>query len=146
MRPDETDIDPSIDQCLPLLHRPQVLQFEVDVREALAEHSNHVEELDADWNLVRSRHGSNDAAYLDPRFGIHLTGGSNSIKNSFTQYRELGARARAMLLSAAAARWSVDVATLRTQAGAVVGPLAAGWVTANWPRPRWPCPCPRRSR
>jgi isoquinoline 1-oxidoreductase beta subunit len=78
------------------------------------------EELDADWNLVRSRHGSNDAAYLDPLFGIHLTGGSNSIKNSFTQYRELGARARAMLLGAAAARWNVDVATLRTQAGAVL--------------------------
>ena len=80
------------------------------------------EELDADWSLVRSRHGSNDGAYVDPRFGIHLTGGSNSIKNSFTQYRELGARARAMLLSAAAARWKVDVATLRTQAGTVLGP------------------------
>ena len=80
------------------------------------------EELDADWSLVRSRHGSNDAAYVDPLFGIHLTGGSNSIKNSFTQYRELGARARAMLLSAAAARWKVDVATLRTQAGTVLGP------------------------
>ena len=80
------------------------------------------EELDADWSLVRSRHGSNDAAYVDPLFGIHLTGGSHSIKNSFTQYRELGARARAMLLSAAAARWKVDVATLRTQAGTVLGP------------------------
>jgi isoquinoline 1-oxidoreductase beta subunit len=80
------------------------------------------EELDADWNLVRSRQGSNDAAYVDPLFGIHLTGGSQSIKNSFTQYRELGARARAMLLSAAAARWKVDVAMLRTQAGTVLGP------------------------
>ena len=80
------------------------------------------EELDADWNLVRSRHGSNDAAYVDPLFGIHLTGGSHSIKNSFTQYRELGARARAMLLAAAAARWNVDVATLRTEAGTVLGP------------------------
>jgi len=80
------------------------------------------EELEADWNLVRSRHGSNDGAYLDPLFGIHLTGGSNSIKNSFTQYRELGARARAMLLGAAAARWNVDVTTLRTQAGTVLGP------------------------
>jgi isoquinoline 1-oxidoreductase beta subunit len=80
------------------------------------------EELDADWNLVSSRHGSSDAAYHDPRFGIHITGGSNSIKNSFTQYRELGARARAMLLAAAAARWKVDVATLRTQAGTVLGP------------------------
>lgn len=80
------------------------------------------EELDADWALVRSRNGSNDAAYLDPAFGIQITGGSNSIKNSFTQYRELGARARAMLLAAAAARWNVDVATLRTQAGTVLGP------------------------
>jgi isoquinoline 1-oxidoreductase beta subunit len=80
------------------------------------------EELDADWALVRSRNGSNDTAYLDPAFGIHITGGSNSIKNSFTQYRELGARARAMLLAAAAARWNVDVATLRTQAGTVLGP------------------------
>ncbi|HEV8692100.1 MAG TPA: xanthine dehydrogenase family protein molybdopterin-binding subunit [Ideonella sp.] len=80
------------------------------------------EELDADWSLVRSRSGSNDAAYHDPLFGIHLTGGSNSIKNSFTQYRELGARARAMLLGAAAARWNVDVAALRTQAGTVLGP------------------------
>ena len=80
------------------------------------------EELDADWSLVRSRHGTNDAAYADPLFGIHLTGGSHTIKNSFTQYRELGARARAMLLGAAAARWKVDVATLRTQAGTVLGP------------------------
>jgi isoquinoline 1-oxidoreductase beta subunit len=80
------------------------------------------EELDADWKLVRSRHGSNDAAYVDPLFGIHLTGGSHSVKNSFTQYRELGARARAMLLSAAAARWKVDVASLSTQAGMVLGP------------------------
>ncbi|KJC59562.1 carbon monoxide dehydrogenase [Bradyrhizobium sp. LTSPM299] len=80
------------------------------------------EELDADWSLVRSRHGTNDPAYADPLFGIHLTGGSHSIKNSFSQYRELGARARAMLLRAAAARWKVDVATLRTQAGTVLGP------------------------
>ncbi|MDQ0085353.1 isoquinoline 1-oxidoreductase beta subunit [Variovorax boronicumulans] len=80
------------------------------------------EELDADWALVRSRNGSNDAAYVDPLFGINMTGGSHSIKNSFTQYRELGARARAMLLSAAAARWKAGVATLRTQAGMVLGP------------------------
>lgn len=79
------------------------------------------EELDADWKLVRSVHGSGDAAFVDPLFGIHLTGGSNSIKNSFTQYRELGARSRAMLLSAAAARWNVDASTLRTQAGQVLG-------------------------
>ncbi|QHF44862.1 carbon monoxide dehydrogenase [Pseudomonas sp. S35] len=80
------------------------------------------EELDADWSLVRSRNGTSDIAYQDPRFGMHLTGGSNSIKNSYTQYRELGARARAMLLAAAATRWNVDVASLSTQAGTVFGP------------------------
>jgi len=80
------------------------------------------EELDADWSLVRSQHGSSDPAYVDPLWGLHLTGGSNSIKHSFTQYRELGARARAMLLSAAATRWKVDPASLRTQAGTVLGP------------------------
>ena len=51
------------------------------------------EELDADWRQVRAQHGTGDAAYADPQFGIHLTGGSNSIKNSYTQYRELGAPA-----------------------------------------------------
>ncbi|UZE84069.1 xanthine dehydrogenase family protein molybdopterin-binding subunit [Pseudomonas viciae] len=80
------------------------------------------EELDADWSLVRSRNGNSDAAYLDPNLGIHLTGGSSSIKNSYTQYRELGARARAMLLAAAAARWNVDLASLSTQTGMVLGP------------------------
>jgi isoquinoline 1-oxidoreductase beta subunit len=80
------------------------------------------EELDAEWSLVRSRLGSNAPAYIDPVFGMHLTAGSHTIKNSFTQYRELGARARAMLLAAAAKRWNVDVAALRTQAGTVLGP------------------------
>ena len=80
------------------------------------------EELDADWSKVRSVHGNANPAYADPAFGMHLTGGSNSIKNSYTQYRELGARTRAMLVSAAAAQWKVDPATLRTENGAVIGP------------------------
>lgn len=80
------------------------------------------EELDADWSKVRAVHGSNDPAYVDPAFGIHLTGGSASIHNSYAQYRELGARARAMLLAAAAARWQVDPARLRTRDGRVIGP------------------------
>jgi isoquinoline 1-oxidoreductase beta subunit len=63
------------------------------------------EELDADWSKVRSDHGDANPAYVDPAFGMHLTGGSNSIKNSYTQYRELGARTRAMLLAAARAQW-----------------------------------------
>jgi isoquinoline 1-oxidoreductase subunit beta len=78
------------------------------------------DELDADWSLVRSRLGTNDPAYADPIWGMHLTGGSTAIKNSFNQYRELGARARAMLVQAAATRWAVDPAGLRTREGSVL--------------------------
>jgi isoquinoline 1-oxidoreductase beta subunit len=80
------------------------------------------EELDADWSQVRSQHGNADAAYIDPAMGVHITGGSSSIKNSYTQYRELGARTRAMLVAAAAAQWGVPASDLRTQKGVVIGP------------------------
>ncbi len=80
------------------------------------------EELDADWAKVGAKLGTNDPAYADPKFGIHLTGGSNSIKNSFVQYRELGARARGMLLQAAAKVWNLPVAQLRTDSSKVIAP------------------------
>lgn len=96
------------------------LEFGQGVHTALA--MVLAEELDADWSRVRSQLGTNDGAYADPMFGMHLTGGSNSIKNSYTQYRELGARARAMLLGAAAAQWKVDATTLQTRTGRVQGP------------------------
>jgi len=80
------------------------------------------EELDADWSKVRSEHGDARPNFVDPVMGLHITGGSSAIKNSYTQYRELGARTRAMLVSAAAAQWKVDPASLRTERGVVIGP------------------------
>ena len=80
------------------------------------------EELDADWSRVKSRHGNADPAYIDPAFGMHITGGSGSIKNSYTQYRELGARTRTMLVAAAAQQWGVSADSLRTEKGFVLGP------------------------
>ncbi|MFZ6711419.1 molybdopterin cofactor-binding domain-containing protein [Undibacterium sp. TC9W] len=80
------------------------------------------EELDADWSKVQSANGNNHPAYVDPAFGMHLTGGSNSIAHSYTQYRELGARTRAMLVQAAANQWQVDPGSLRTENGNVIGP------------------------
>ncbi len=79
------------------------------------------EELDADWARVKTGFGSADGAYVDPMYGMHLTGGSNSIKNSYTQYRELGARTRAMLVAAAAKQWGVAPATLSARQGVVSG-------------------------
>ena len=78
------------------------------------------DELDADWNDVRAELAPAGEAYKDPAFGLQMTGGSNSIQNSFTQYRELGARTRAMLVEAAARAWNVDAASVRTRAGRLI--------------------------
>ena len=80
------------------------------------------DELDADWSMVRSVHGNADPAYIDPVFGMHITGGSGSIAHSYLQYRELGARTRAMLIGAAAMKWKVDPSSLRTHDSIVAGP------------------------
>ncbi len=80
------------------------------------------EELDADWTKVLAVHGDADAAYADPAFGMHLTGGSNALKNSYTQYRELGARTRQMLMEAASREWKAPLTDLRTERGRIIGP------------------------
>ncbi|MFG6430890.1 xanthine dehydrogenase family protein molybdopterin-binding subunit [Roseateles sp. LYH14W] len=79
------------------------------------------EELDADWSRVRTGFGDQKAAYVDPLFGMHLTGGSNSIKNSYPQYRELGARTKAMLVGAAAEAWGVPASSLKAENGVISG-------------------------
>ncbi len=79
------------------------------------------EELNADWSKVVTRFGNAAPHYVDPFMGLHLTGGSNSVKNSYTQYRELGARAQAMLIAAAAKKWSVNSEQLSASNGVVSG-------------------------
>lgn len=78
------------------------------------------EELDADWSKVKSQLAPAAEAYKDPNFGLQMTGGSSAIANSWLQYRELGARARAMLIAAAAQKWKVSPATLRTENSMVI--------------------------
>ena len=79
------------------------------------------EELGADWSKVKTGFGNQQSHYVDPIMGMHLTGGSASVKNSYTQYRELGARTKGMLLAAAAKQWKVDATTLKAENGAVIG-------------------------
>jgi isoquinoline 1-oxidoreductase subunit beta len=79
------------------------------------------EELDADWGKVATGFGNQRGHYVDPMMGMHLTGGSNSVKNSYLQYRELGARTRAMLLAAGSKQLGVPVANLRAANGVVSG-------------------------
>jgi len=80
------------------------------------------EEMDADWSRVTGQLAPAGAAFADPVFGMQMTGGSSSLKNSWQQYREIGARARAMLVSAAAKQWQVDPAQVKVANGVLTGP------------------------
>ncbi len=79
------------------------------------------EELDADWSLVRVESAPADAKrYANLVFGtLQGTGGSSAMANSWAQLREAGAKARAMLLAAAAKQWQVPVADLTVEKGIV---------------------------
>lgn len=80
------------------------------------------DELDADWQNVIANLAPAADVYKDPMFGIQMVGGSGSIAHSFQQYRDLGAKTRAMLVAAAAERWSTSPDQCRTEASVVHGP------------------------
>jgi isoquinoline 1-oxidoreductase beta subunit len=70
------------------------------------------EELDADFSRVSLEHAPpDDKLYGNPIFGIQVTGNSNSIRAFWKTLRRAGASARAMLIEAAARRWSVEPAS-----------------------------------
>jgi isoquinoline 1-oxidoreductase beta subunit len=79
------------------------------------------EELDAAWSQVRVVGAPADASrYNNLSWGpAQGTGGSSSISNSWEQLRNAGAAARAMLVGAAAKRWSVPAESIRVNAGVV---------------------------
>src|SRR5271155_4742282 len=79
------------------------------------------EELDADFSRVALEHApSSDKLYGNPMFGIQATGNSNSIRAWWPHLRAAGARARAMLVQAAAQQWQVDPASCTTANSEVV--------------------------
>ena len=78
------------------------------------------EELDADWDSVRVEGAPADTArYANLLLGAQGTGGSSAVANAYTQMREAGASARAMLVAAAAAEWSVPAAEITVTEGVV---------------------------
>src|ERR1700719_2311532 len=80
------------------------------------------DEMDADWSQVIAELAPAADVYKDPLFGIQMVGGSGSIAHSFQQYRELGAKTRAMLVAAAADQWKVAPDQCRAEASVVHGP------------------------
>src|SRR5437868_4700872 len=83
------------------VHRPEMGQ---GVRTSLA--MVVAEELEADWAKVRVTQAPGDEA----RYGAQNTDASRSMRHFFAPMRRAGAAARAMLETAAAARWKVPVA------------------------------------
>jgi isoquinoline 1-oxidoreductase beta subunit len=78
------------------------------------------EELDADWSQMRAVHSpADDKVYANLAFGLQGTGGSSSIANSWEQYRQAGATARAMLVAAAAAEWGVPASEITVSKGRI---------------------------
>ena len=78
------------------------------------------EELDCDWQRVVVEQAYPDKAFRNPLFwNLQVTGISTSLRQGWRPMREAGARARAMLVAAAATRWGVTVASCRTEAGMV---------------------------
>jgi isoquinoline 1-oxidoreductase subunit beta len=83
------------------------------------------EELDASWDQMRVESAPAEVpTYQNLAFvplGVHaqFTGGSTAVANSWQQLREAGATARAMLVAAAAARWSVPAADITVSEGVV---------------------------
>src|SRR5215469_12126870 len=79
------------------------------------------EELDADWSQIRVESAPADASkYNNLDWGpVQGTGGSSAMHNSWTQLRQAGASARAMLIEAAAADWHVPAASLTVDKGVV---------------------------
>jgi isoquinoline 1-oxidoreductase beta subunit len=79
------------------------------------------EELDAAWSQVRVEGAPADASrYNNLLWGpAQGTGGSTAMANSYEQYRQAGAAARAMLVAAAAGQWKVGADSVQVKNGVV---------------------------
>jgi isoquinoline 1-oxidoreductase beta subunit len=78
------------------------------------------EELECDWQKVRTKFAPADKAYFNPRFKLQGTGGSSGTPTSWIPLRKAGAAARTMLLEAAARHWGVDPSQCRAENGAIL--------------------------
>ena len=77
------------------------------------------EELDIDPARVKVEFAPADPAFNTPFAPVQFTGGSMSTSTTYMPLREAGARARAMLVAAAAKHWKVAPEALRTENGQV---------------------------
>jgi isoquinoline 1-oxidoreductase subunit beta len=86
------------------------------------------EELDVDWNSVVVEQlpfialTADQPAHFNSLYGNQNAGGSLSVKLSWLELRQAGAKVRRMLREAAAQRWAVPLAAVKTEAGQLIHP------------------------
>jgi isoquinoline 1-oxidoreductase beta subunit len=86
------------------------------------------EELDVPWSAVTVQqldYGLDESGTPPqpvPRYGAQGAGGSTSIRDGFDELRQVGARARWLLIQAAAEEWRTPAEALHTQDAQVVHP------------------------
>jgi len=78
------------------------------------------EELEVDLAQVHGATAPADKKYINPQFGMQLTGGSSTIRGEWERLRLAGASAREKLIAAAAQVWNVERSACRAEHGTVV--------------------------
>lgn len=78
------------------------------------------EELEVALDQVRVATAPADSRYVNPTFGVQLTGGSTTVSGEWERLRRAGASAREKLIAAAIAIWGVAHAECHAKNGTVV--------------------------
>ena len=87
------------------------------------------EELAVDWKTVKVRQPDR----LDPKYLDQFTGGSGGVRDSWSDLRKAGAAARAVLVAAAAERWSVPASECRADRCAISITSPKQWIGLRVP-------------
>jgi len=91
------------------------------------------DELDADWSKIKVEGAPADVKlYSNAVMHMQGTGGSSAIFNSWTQLRQAGATARAILVQAASQKWGVPASEITVTHG-VIAHAASGKTSAFGP-------------
>ncbi len=80
------------------------------------------DELDFPWERVKVAPAPVRSEYADPLFGIHLTGGSTSVRNMYGVLRLAGATMKRLLILSASQRLKLPVESIQARMGYLLYP------------------------
>lgn len=78
------------------------------------------EELDIDYQQIKTIHAPANSNYTHPGMHMQMTGGSTSVSGWWKPLRKMAASARGMLIHAAANRWQVNPSECKVEDGIVI--------------------------